>query len=185
MVRSDHQNLRYFTTKRLLNQRQARWSEFLSQFNYMIEFVPGKAHGKADALTRMAGQTDEEILEGETHRTQVVLKSQSLGLLADIPLHFGPSPLSELWTEAYQADSLPNQILTMLEQGVRDSRLISLAECTRDGNRLRYRDCLYVPAHEPVKLAVIRENHDAPAAGHPGRSKTHELITRRYHWPSM
>jgi len=29
-VRSDHQNLRYFTTKRLLNQRQARWSEFLS-----------------------------------------------------------------------------------------------------------------------------------------------------------
>jgi len=45
-VRSDHQNLRYFTIKRLINQRQARWSEFLSQFNYTIEFVPGKAHGK-------------------------------------------------------------------------------------------------------------------------------------------
>ena len=60
-VQSDHQNLRYFTTKRLLNPQQARWSEFLSQFNYTIEFVPGKAHGKADALTRMAGQTDEEI----------------------------------------------------------------------------------------------------------------------------
>jgi len=28
-VRSDYQNLRYFTTKKLLNQRQARWSEFL------------------------------------------------------------------------------------------------------------------------------------------------------------
>jgi len=176
-VRSDHQTLRYFTTKRLLNQRQARWSEFLSQFNYRIEFVPGKAHGKADVLTRMAGQTEEEILEDETHRKQVVLKSQSLGLLADIPLHFGASPLNELWTDAYQADPLPNQILTMLEQGVRHSRLISLAECTRDGNRLRYRDCLYVPAHEPLKLAIIRENHDAPAAGHPGRSKTHQLIT--------
>jgi len=117
-VRSDHQNLRYFTTKRLLNQRQARWSEFLSQFNYTIEFVPGKAHGKADALTRMAGQTEEEVLEDETHRTQVVLKSQSLCLLADILLHFGASPLNKLWTEAYQADPLPNQILTMLEQGV-------------------------------------------------------------------
>jgi len=93
-VRSDHQNLRYFTTKRLLNQRQARWSEFLSQFNYTIEFVPGKAHGKADALTRMAGQTQEEVLEDETHRTQVVLKSQSLGLWADIPLHFGASALN-------------------------------------------------------------------------------------------
>jgi len=73
----------------------------------------------------------------------------------------------------------------MLEQGVRHSRLISLAEYTRDGNRLRYRDCLYVPAHEPLNLAIIHENHDAPAAGHPRRSKTHELITRRYYWPSM
>jgi len=117
-VQPDHQNLRYFTTKRLLNQRQAGWSEFLSQFNYTIEFVPGKAHGKADALTRMTGQTQEEVLEDERHRTQVVLKSQSLGLLADIPLHFGASPLNELWTDAYQADVLPNQILTMLEQGV-------------------------------------------------------------------
>jgi len=95
-VRLNHQNLRYFTTKRLLNQRQARWSEFLSQFNYTIELLPGKAHGKVDALTRMAEQTEEEVLEDETHRTQVVLKSQSLGLLPDIPLHFGASPLNEL-----------------------------------------------------------------------------------------
>jgi len=133
----------------------------------------------------MAGQTEEKVLEDETHRTQVVFKSQSLGLLADIPLHFGGSPLNELWTEAYQDDHQPNQILTMLEQWVRHSRLISLAKCIKDGNRLRYRDRLYVPAHEPLKLAIIWENHDAPAAGHPGRSKTHELITRRYHWPSM
>jgi len=73
----------------------------------------------------------------------------------------------------------------MLEQWIRHSRLISLAECARDRNRLRYRDCLYVPAHEPLKLAIIRENHVAPTAGHQGRSKTHELITPRYHWPRM
>jgi len=72
----------------------------------------------------------------------------------------------------------------MLEEGVRHSHLISLAECTKDGNRLRYRDRLYVPAHEPLKLAIIRENHDPPAAGHLGRSKTHDLIMRGYHWPS-
>jgi len=73
----------------------------------------------------------------------------------------------------------------MLEQGVRHSHLISLAEYTKDGNRLRYRDRLYLPAHEPLNLAIILENHDAPATCHPGRSKTHELIRRRYHWPSM
>ena len=126
----------------------------------------------------MAGQTEEEVLEDEIYRTQVVLESQSLGVLADIPLHFGVSPLQELWTEAYQADPLPNQLLTMLEQGIRHSHLISLAECTKDGNQLRYRDRLYIPAYEPLKLAIIRENHDAPSPGHLGRSKTHELITR-------
>jgi len=44
----------------------------------------------------MAEQTEEEVLEDERKRTQVVLKSQSLGLLADILLHFGVSPLNEL-----------------------------------------------------------------------------------------
>jgi len=150
-VRLDYQNLQYFTTQMLLNQRQARWSEFLSQFNYTIEFVPGKVRRKADGLTRMAEQTDEEILEDKAHMTRVLLKSQSLGLLADIPLHFAASSLNELWTEAYQADPLPNQIFTMLEQGLRHSRLISLAECTSDGNRLQYRDRAYVPAHVPLK----------------------------------
>jgi len=29
-VLSDHKNLKYFTTTKLLNRRQARWSEFLS-----------------------------------------------------------------------------------------------------------------------------------------------------------
>jgi len=73
----------------------------------------------------------------------------------------------------------------MLEQGIQHGCLISLAECTKDGNPLRYRDRLYVPAHKPLKPAIIRENHDAPAAGHHCKSKTYELITRRYHWPSM
>ena len=32
-VVTDHKNLEYFTTTKLLTRRQARWSEFLSQFN--------------------------------------------------------------------------------------------------------------------------------------------------------
>jgi len=47
----------------------------LVAINYTIEFVPGKAHGNADALTRMVRDTEEQVLEDETPRTQVVLKS--------------------------------------------------------------------------------------------------------------
>ena len=33
-VLSDHRNLEYFMSTKLLNRRQARWSEFLSRFNF-------------------------------------------------------------------------------------------------------------------------------------------------------
>src|SRR5258708_23163926 len=34
----DHKNLEYFTTSKKLTSHQARWSEFLSQFNLRIHF---------------------------------------------------------------------------------------------------------------------------------------------------
>lgn len=41
-ILTDHRNLEYFTTSKLLNRRQARWSEFLSRFNFRIQYRPGK-----------------------------------------------------------------------------------------------------------------------------------------------
>lgn len=172
-------------TSRLLNRRQARWSEFLSRFNYRIQYRPGKTNGKADALSRLDRQSKDDEEAQRRHQTQVVVKSHNLGLLADIPLQDGASPLDALWDEAYQADTIPNQILKLLDEGARWSRLISLSECTRDGTRLRYQGRLYVPASDALKLYLIREHHDTPSSGHPGRSKTHELITRRFFWPGM
>src|SRR3982074_2259530 len=32
---------------------------------------------------------------------------------------------------------------------------------------------------------IIRKNHDSIIAGHPGRYKTHELVTRNYWWPNI
>ena len=35
-VYTDHKNLEYFMTTKQLNRRQARWAEFLSEFNFKI-----------------------------------------------------------------------------------------------------------------------------------------------------
>ncbi len=51
-VITDHKNLEYFSTTKILTQRQVQWSEYLSQFNLVIRFQPGKLGGKPDALTR-------------------------------------------------------------------------------------------------------------------------------------
>jgi hypothetical protein len=51
-VVTDHKNLEYFSTTKVLTRRQARWSEYLSQFNLVIRFRPGRLGTKPDSLTR-------------------------------------------------------------------------------------------------------------------------------------
>src|SRR4029077_8787218 len=51
-VVTNHKNLEYFCTTKILTQRQACWSEFLSQFNMVVRFRPGKLGAKPDVLTR-------------------------------------------------------------------------------------------------------------------------------------
>jgi hypothetical protein len=65
-VYTDHRNLGYFRTTQRLNQRQAWWSLFLSQFHFTLIHCPGKLMGKPDALSRRAdhpkGKDDNEGL---------------------------------------------------------------------------------------------------------------------------
>ena len=57
---TDHKNLKYFASPRQLSERHARWSLTLSEFNFMIEYRPGKDNVQADALSRK----DEDMPQG-------------------------------------------------------------------------------------------------------------------------
>ena len=48
----NYKNFKYFFTTKVLTQRQAQWSEYLSQFNLVIKFYPSHLGTKQDALTR-------------------------------------------------------------------------------------------------------------------------------------
>ena len=66
-VVTDHKNLEYFATTKLLTRQQARWSEFLSQFNMVIRFHPGKLGAKPDSLTRRWNVYPKEGDKDYTH----------------------------------------------------------------------------------------------------------------------
>jgi len=51
-VYSDHQNLEYFRTTKVLNRRQARWAQELAGIDFRIYYRPGTQNGKPDALSR-------------------------------------------------------------------------------------------------------------------------------------
>ncbi|ODM16166.1 hypothetical protein SI65_08600 [Aspergillus cristatus] len=88
-VITDHQNLEYFMTTKLLNCQQAHWSEFLSHFNFKIVYRPGKQGVKPDALTRRSEDLPKEGDERLLHQSQTVLKKENLELPPDI----SPNPV--------------------------------------------------------------------------------------------
>ena len=59
-VYSDHQNLEYFTTTKVLNRRQARWAQELAGIDFRIYYQPGLQNGKPDALSRRSEYRPEK-----------------------------------------------------------------------------------------------------------------------------
>ena len=59
-IYTDHHNLQNLGTKALLNRRQVKLAGLMAQFQFQIVFRPGKANGKADALTRRCGDLPTE-----------------------------------------------------------------------------------------------------------------------------
>ena len=54
LVLTDNVATTYFQTQKKLSPKQARWQDFLAEFDYVMEYKPGKANVVADALSRKA-----------------------------------------------------------------------------------------------------------------------------------
>ena len=50
---------------------------------------------------------------------------------------------------------------------------------------LRYKDRIYVPDSEPLKVDILCKAHDGRTAGHFGQTKTLEAVSRDFYWPQM
>lgn len=174
-----HRNLQYFMTTKLLNRRQARWSEFASRFNFAILFWPGKQEGKPHTLTRISEDLPKDEDERIVHQSHVVLKWENLDSKLRLLSNSSSNEPAEgvtlfeiRWTKGYKTDKFPQEALTMLEDGTTTTKKISLAKCTNDQGQLRFRNALYIPNYPPLKLEILRLHHDLPSTEHPNQAKT-------------
>jgi hypothetical protein len=76
-------------------------------------------------------------------------------------------------------------VVNKLCRGVTQDSKIPLGLCEEDNGLLLYEGLIWVPDNDELQLRILHEHHDAQAAGHPGRSKTLELVTRNYYWPQQ
>jgi hypothetical protein len=82
-VYTDHKNLEYFATTKVLNRRQARWAQELAGYDFKIVYCPGSKNGKPDALSRRSEYRPRRGGTAESDENQpihTILK----------PEHFGP-----------------------------------------------------------------------------------------------
>lgn len=74
-------------------------------------------------------------------------------------------PSEEFFDPACEEDPFPAKVLQMLVDDVRQSKEVSLAECSNDNGRLRFRGKLWVPNSQNLCLRILRDNHDSPLVG--------------------
>ena len=78
-ILTDHRNLEVFITTKQLNRCQARWAEFLSEFNFKVTYKPGKEGEKPDTLTRLAQNKPKGFDNArQQHQFQTLLKANQL-----------------------------------------------------------------------------------------------------------
>ena len=195
-VRSDHKNLEFFMTTKLLNRRQARWAELLSGYDFVLDYVPGSKNPADGPSRRPDYAKDVDIPSGS------LIPRSALRLIPPhlLPPGVWPTPRGEL--ESAESDSRQSQsLLTVFtpESSLRQKFLDALVndpvadEQRRDlkplfswnDGLLLYNNRIYVPDNDALRLELLRQHHDSPLAGHYGIDKTVELLSRNYWYPRM
>ncbi|KAK9147143.1 hypothetical protein Sjap_007046 [Stephania japonica] len=80
---TDHKSLKYLFTQKELNMRQRRWLEFLKDYDFSLEYHPGKANVVADALSRRG--SDSEVVTCHMTHDYSLLEAVERICTDDIP----------------------------------------------------------------------------------------------------
>jgi hypothetical protein len=171
-VYTNHKNLEYFMSARVLNRRQARWNMSMSRFDFVITYRPGKQQGLSDALSRRSYLTPKAGEAAFDQQCTTLLK----------PEHFKICAISV----PFDADFLDQVRTTIVKDSValEIKKRIDNDKFKVEGDLLYFEERLYIPKG-PTRLQVLQSRHNFPAAGHFGYNKTLELISRDFWWPQM
>lgn len=173
ILMTDHQPLKWLLTMKCPVGRLARWALQIQQYNFRVEYTPGKSNSVADMLSRPNGNVEEP--------DAVNLFSFQI----DFP-HKNPENVRE----EQMKDDLLKQIITCIESEDENlSHWLNRGYVMNDGVLYRYNNDesdeaqLVVPEHE--RSDILKIYHDESTAGHYGAERTIQRIASRYFWPGM
>ena len=158
-----------------LNWRQARWTLYLSKFDFTLKHVPGTKMGKADRLSR---RPDWKVGVEKDNENQVFIKNNWIHSIQEVVIE---GPKVEITEKIKRAKSKDEEVIRVVEE-MKKAKVKELQEnewwierelVLKEGK-------VYVPKDMELRAEIIGLHHDVPVAGHRGRWKMAELVTRNY-----
>ncbi|OJT13288.1 Transposon Tf2-12 polyprotein, partial [Trametes pubescens] len=206
-VHTDHRTLENFTTQKHLSRRQARWQEFLGQYDYKIAYIRGEDNQAADALSRLTCDTVDPASLSPSCIAAIRLLDDALAGLnnvaavpslprAAIPsgtlrVSSDPAWLTRI-RDGYSHDRWCGRLLGLLADGQNDvfAQLAAGALDGKTGSGVRVAhgllyvgERLVIPRVPELREGIFRLAHDA--LGHFGFDKSYAAIRESYFWPKM
>ena len=205
LLLSDHRSLQHLNTQPNLTDRQARWVEKLSDFEFRIEYIKGNLNRVADELSRRADYEAEASAERATEtatnrddeppRVKLIQQTERVNtttttttttnddtkedeVRAMWQICMDGFPLLDDIKEAARRDDVYQQMLAKPQP--RDDGLT-----VGEGLLWTCEGLLYIPTDPTLQQLLIRQVHDSPTGGHMGLAKTMARLTSMCWWPGM
>ena len=136
--------------------------------------------GKADGLSRRA---DWKVDIDKDNDNQVFIKDNWIRNMYEVVVE---GPEVDLLEKIKRARSKDEDVVRVVEKmkrvGVKELRG---NKWKIEGDLVLKEGKVYMLKDEELRVEIIQLHHDVPAAGHGGRWKTVELVTRNYWWPGV
>ncbi len=129
----------------------------LAEYNVVLRHIPGKANGRADALSRCP-----DYNQGSHDNENVTVLPDSLfirSLIIKEPLYEQKMSTIWKWADAHRLKEFGGK-------WYKEGRLVIMGDVTE-------------------RKKIVQEFHNPPTAGHPAIARTKDLIARSYWWPKL
>ena len=180
-VFSDHKSLKYLFSQKELNLRQRRWMEHLEDYDFELQYHPGKANVVADALSRKPASLASLAIEEwkmMKHLGFFALHCEDIRegvTLCNLTVH---STLSTRVVEAQQMDEEARTFRAKFLNGE-----APMGWMIHTDQSVRFQGKLFVPLS--CRDEILREFHHSPLAVHPGGTKMYHDLRRQFWWSGM
>jgi len=140
--------------------------------------------GKPDTLSRRPDHG-----KGTSDNKDVILLRPELFTIRALKGIQSEGPEKDILREIRQENQKGNQeepvAKAARELRQTSGKTVRSAKWSEDNGVLWFRGKIYVPWDADLRRRVVSLCHDTKVAGHPGRWKTLELVSRDYWWPQM